>query len=94
MIVEEDGAENAALRFEIVREGAFDRSVCRSHSLYFRLGLFGMQEAEFVIAMRVRAGAIYFFYEARGILRVVRWHVNRMRVDGTCEYFGKVENVN
>src|SRR5580692_4346721 len=50
MIVEKDGTEDAALRFEIVREGAFDRGVCGSHSLYFRLGLFGMQEAEFVVA--------------------------------------------
>ena len=78
MIVEKDGAEDAALRFEIVRQRAFDRGVCGSHSLYFRLGLFGMQEAEFVIALRFRARAIYFLYEARGILRVVRWRVNRM----------------
>jgi hypothetical protein len=47
MIVEKNGAEDAAFRFEIVRERPFDRSVCCSHSLYFRLGLFGMQEAEF-----------------------------------------------
>jgi hypothetical protein len=47
MIIEEDGTEDAALRFEIVRERAFDRSVYSSHSLYFRLGLFGMQETEF-----------------------------------------------
>ena len=47
MIIEEDGAEDAAFCFKIVRERAFDRSVCASHSLYFRLGLFGMQGAEF-----------------------------------------------
>jgi hypothetical protein len=47
MIIEKDGAEDAAFRFEIVGERAFDRSVGASHSLYFRLGLFGMQEAEF-----------------------------------------------
>jgi hypothetical protein len=55
MIIEEDGAEDTALRFEIVRERAFDRGACGSHSLYFRLGLFGMQEAEFPITLRVRA---------------------------------------
>jgi hypothetical protein len=47
MIIEKDGAEDAAFGFEIVGERAFDRSPCGNHSLYFRLGLFGMQEAEF-----------------------------------------------
>src|SRR5579864_2415915 len=60
MIIEKDGAEDAALRFEIVREGAFDRGVCGSHSLYFRLGLFGMQEAEFLLRCGIRARSIYF----------------------------------
>ena len=60
MIVEKDGAEDAALRFEIMREGPFDRGVCSSHSLYFRLGLFGMQEAEFVIALRFRTARNLF----------------------------------
>jgi hypothetical protein len=61
MIIEKDGAEDASLRFEIVREGAFDRSVCRSHSLYFRLGLFRMQEAEFVVAApRSRCAHLFF----------------------------------
>jgi hypothetical protein len=47
MIIEKDGAEDAAFCFEIVRERTFDGSACSSHSLYFRLGLSGMQEAEF-----------------------------------------------
>jgi hypothetical protein len=93
MIIEEDGTEDAALRFEIVRERAFDRSVYSSHSLYFRLGLFGMQETEFWLR-RVFARSIYFLFEARGILRGVRWRVNRMTAYDPCEYFGKVENVN
>jgi hypothetical protein len=38
-----------------------------------------MQEAEFVVRRRVRARPNYFLYEARGILRVVRRRVNRMR---------------
>jgi hypothetical protein len=33
-------------------------------------------------------------YEACGILRAVRWCVNRMTAYDPCEYFGKVENVN
>jgi len=45
-----------------------------------------------LIASRVRARSTYFFVsEARGILRVVRLRVNRMR---PVDYFGKVENVN
>src|SRR5579864_1528764 len=94
MIIEKDGAEDAALRFEIMGERAFDRGVCRSHSLYFRLGLFGMQEAEFLLRRRMRARSNYFLYEARGIVRVVRWRVNRTGAFKVCEYFGKVENVN
>ena len=47
MIIEKNGAEDAAFCFEIMRERPFDRSVCAGHSLYFRLGLSGMQEAEF-----------------------------------------------
>lgn len=93
VIVEENCAEDAALRFEIVRKRALDRSVCCGHSLYFRLGLFGMQEAEFLIAMRARALEI-FFVSSAWILRVVRWRVNRMSAYEPCEYFGKVENVN
>jgi len=59
MIIEKDGTEDAALRFEIVRERPFDRGVCGSHSLYFRLGLFGMQEAELWLR-RVFALELFF----------------------------------
>jgi hypothetical protein len=37
-----------------------------------------MQEAEFWLR-RVFGRSIYFLFEARGILRGVRWRVNRMR---------------
>jgi len=95
VVIEEDGTEDAALRFQIVGEGPFDRGVCRSHSLYFRLGLFGMQEAEFMVcAEGSRSMQIVSCCEARGILRVVRRRVNRMGGISSCEYLGKVENVN
>jgi hypothetical protein len=47
MIIEKHGAKDAAFRLEIVGKRAFNRSACAGHSLYLRLGLFGMQGAEF-----------------------------------------------
>jgi hypothetical protein len=93
MIVEKDGAEDAALRFEIMGERAFDRSVCRSHSLYLRLGLFGMQEAEFGLR-RVSAFARLIFCMKR--VAFCAWFDGASIVwarISSCEYLGKVENV-
>jgi len=61
MIIKKDGAEDAALRFEIMGERAFDRGVSCGHSLYFRLSLFGMQEAEFFNCGAVFARARIIF---------------------------------
>jgi len=95
MIIEKDGAENAALRFEIMRKRSSNRSVCRGHSLYLRLGLFGMQEAKFFNcgAVFARARIIFCMKRVAFCARFVGASIVCARIS-SCEYFGKVENVN
>ena len=44
VIIEQDGAENAAFGFEIVRERTFESGIAGHYSLYFRLTIFRTQE--------------------------------------------------
>jgi hypothetical protein len=77
VVIEQNGAEDAALSFEIVRERSFDCRVGRhSNSLYFRLRKFFAQAAIFSRSLRFSFG----FVNARSHEKIV----DRARVCARC----------